>query len=210
MKKILLSALVVGVLCANQDKKINIEDYLENNNSVDNTKTEFTSEYQDATKIDAAKGFFNYKEVVYSRILQYRLDTDKTNKVAVAELKETFKVDEHHKKLREEAEKLANAKEEAEKEEAKKETLFAQGYCRFRNDIEVSRLSEYSYLDCEFNDIGNATMAVLIVPDFYAQALVAQPLYISYSDELGNSKRLNTTNGEYLMQQKLVLILQIL
>lgn len=57
MKKILLSALVVGVLCANQDKKINIEDYLENNNSVDNTKTEFTSEYQDATKIDAAKGF---------------------------------------------------------------------------------------------------------------------------------------------------------
>lgn len=198
-KSILLSGLLFSFTLANQ---INMEDYLNNNNVVDNSKKEFTSEYQDATKIDASKGFFNYKEVVYSRILDYRLNGTPDSKFSVAMANPTFDVIEHQKKLKEESEKLANAEAKKDEEAKKGEVLYAQGYCQFRNDVEVTRISEYSYLNCEFDDFGQANLAVLIVPDFYARALVAQPLYISYADEFGKQKRLNTTNGAVLNATK--------
>lgn len=199
-KSIILSGLLLSVALANQ--QISMENYLNNNNVVDNTKKEYTSEYQDATKIDASKGFFNYKEVVYSRILDYRLNGAAEEKVSVASVTPTFDVKDHQKKLKEERERLEKEANSKTEEAKKGETLYAQGYCRFKNNVEVTRISEYSYLDCEFDDFGQATLAVLVVPDFYARALVAQPLYISYSDGFGKQKRLNTTNGAILNATK--------
>lgn len=197
-KSIILSSLLVSMATSNQ---INVQNYLDNNTSADGSKKEFTSEYQDATKIDVSDGFFNYKEVAYSRVLDYRLDNG-INKFAVAAMTPTFDVIKHQVDEQTKKDALLADNKEKEKEKAKLTNVIAQGYCRFRNDIEVTKLSEYSYLDCEFNDIGKASLAVLIVPDFYAKALVAQPLYISYSDGYGNEQRLNTTGGAVLNATK--------
>ena len=198
-KNILLSLLLASLLNANTDSKVNMQNYLENHNSVDGTKKEFVSEFKDSTKFDVAKGFYNYKEVVYSRIVDYRGDSETS--IATATTNKTFDVLAAEKTRLEELNKIKDKEKEASAKEEEKD-IYAQGYCRFRNSVEVTKMSEYSYLDCQFNDIGNATLAVLIVPDFYAQALVAQPLYVSVSDEFGNSKRLNTTNGAILNATK--------
>lgn len=199
-KSLFLCGILISFAFSAPDKQ-STENYLENTNPVDNTKTAYTTEYQDATKLDGTKGYFNYREVVYDRIIAYRSDFNKANDLSNATKFSTYDVQGYQKKLQEDADKLSKQEAEQKKAEDAKD-IFAQGYCRFRNDIEVSKISEYSYLDCQFNDIGNATLAVLIVPDFYAKALVAQPLYLSVSDEYGNSKRLNTTNGAVLNATK--------
>ncbi len=183
------------------NQQINMQNYLDNNNVVDGSTKEFTSEYQDATKIDATKGFYNYKEVVYSRLVNYRLDAN-DNKFKDATVVATFDVIGHQAAEKAKAEAIENAKVKEKEKLEDKTNVVMQGYCRFKNDIEVTSISEYSYLDCEFSDIGKATMAVLIVPDFYAKALVAQPLYVSYSDEYGKEHRLNSTGGAVLNATK--------
>lgn len=202
-KTIILSSLLVGSMAfgVQTNSKSNAEEYLKTTNSADNTKTEFTTDYKEATKLDASQGFYNYKEVVYSRIVDYRTSSDKSNDPTNATKIATFDIEEYQKKLKEEKDKEKNAATKEENATAE-EDIFIQGYCRFKNDVEVSKLSEYSYLDCDFNEIGKAQLAVLIVPDFYAQALVAQPLYLSISDEYENSKRLNTINGAILNATK--------
>lgn len=198
-KSILLCSVLVTVSSTNQ---VNMQNYLDNTKTSTGEQKEFVTEYQDATKIDAAKGFFNYKEVVYSRIVGYRNDISLDGKFAEAKVVNTFDVVDYQEKKQQELDKKLAEQQKTQEEIDKKITVVAQGYCRFRNEVQVTKLSEYSYLDCEFNDIGKASLAVLIVPDFYAKALVAQPLYISYSDEFGKEQRLNTTGGAVLNATK--------
>ena len=126
--------------------------------SRDGKSKEFTSEYQDATKIDTSKGFYNYKEVVYSRLVNYRQDGDKENKFSVATPIETFDVVKYQADEREKALRLAQA-EDKEKEKAEdKINVVMQGYCRFKNDIEVTNSYDQLMADYEKKLIMNTLL----------------------------------------------------
>ena len=127
MKKSLYLALMLYSSTSLANQQINMQNYLDNNNAVDGRTKEFTSEYQDATKIDDNKGFYNYREVVYSRLLDYRLDNNKENKFSTATKVETFDVVAYQDGERLKAIKEEEAKKVEEKTAEEKINVVMQG-----------------------------------------------------------------------------------
>lgn len=187
----LITSIILTTACFSESVKM--ENYLKNNNSVDNTNIEYADNYKDSGTKEQASGFYNYSETIYSRIKNFRNSTDK-DLLVDAKSVEVFNVKQYKdNELNKNKEQISS-----EKDTSTPSSIFTQGYCRFKSDIEISRMSEYSYLDCDFNELGKGTLAVLLVPDFFAQAVVAQPLYISITDKFGRETRLKATNGAVL------------
>lgn len=188
----LITSIILSTACFSESVKM--EQYLKNNNSADGSNIEYADNYKDSATKEQASGFYNYSETIYSRIKNFRNSTDK-DLLVDAKPVTVFDVQKYK-----EAENNKNKEQQAslEKDTSTPTSIFTQGYCRFKSDIEISRMSEYSYLDCDFNELGKGTLAVLLVPDFFAQAVVAQPLYISITDKFGRETRLKATNGAVL------------
>ena len=188
----LITSIILSTSCFSESVKM--EDYLKNNNSADDSHIEYADNYKDSGTKEQASGFYNYSETIYSRIKNFRNSTDK-DLLVDAKTVDVFDIKKHK-----EIERSKEKEEQAflEKDSLVSTNIFTQGYCRFKSDIEISRMSEYSYLDCDFNELGKGTLAILLVPDFFAQAVVAQPLYISITDKFGRETRLKATNGAVL------------
>lgn len=188
----LIASIILSTTCFSENVKM--ENYLKNNNSVDGSNIEYADNFKDSGTKEQASGFYNYSETIYSRVKNFRNATDK-DLLVDAKPVEVFNVKNYKDaEMNKNKEHLSSL----EKDTTTPTTIFSQGYCRFKSDIEISRMSEYSYLDCDFNELGKGTLAVLLVPDFFAQAVVAQPLYISITDKFGRETRLKATNGAVL------------
>ena len=111
-----------------------------------------------------------------------------------------YDVEGYHISLQKEA--AEQAREELQNRQdknlAKEHIRYAKGYCFLSKDILVRRMATYAYFDCDFSEpIGRARLAVSMVPEYYAKALVGNPLYVSYGD-----KRLPVANGVVLTKDK--------
>jgi len=99
---------------------------------------------------------------------------------------------------------IALAEAEKEKLETleikkKKKIRYAQGYCYLSRDILVERLATYAYFECDFSEpIGKAKLAVSMVPEFYAKAIIANPLYVVTKD----NKRMPISSGVVMTKDK--------
>jgi hypothetical protein len=89
--------------------------------------------------------------------------------------------------------KAAASKAKAKRKSEEEKTLvkFVKGYCYLHNDVVVERIATYANLDCDFpQPLGRASLSVSMTPEFYAKALVANPLYV-----VKDNVRLPVLNG---------------
>jgi hypothetical protein len=101
--------------------------------------------------------------------------------------------------------KIARDKAEKERLEAEEEykasheIKYVSGYCMLNKQIVVERLATYAYLDCDFSGtIGRGQLAISLVPEFYAKALIGNPLYLITKD----NDRLPVHNGVVMTKDK--------
>lgn len=147
-------------------------------------------------------GVYNYHEVVYEHIKQYQAK-QATPQVAT---KVVIGEDITAKKAKALADKMALAAKEEQSQITNSKDLtphFLEGFCYVKNDIEVERIATYAYLDCDFDNGKKGELVVSMVPDFYALALVAKPLYVITTDpKTGKKTRMPVTSGAVLTQDK--------
>ncbi|MDD4969881.1 MAG: hypothetical protein PHT07_10680 [Paludibacter sp.] len=160
----------------------------------------------DGAMIDNTKatGIYNYNEVVYEHIKLKQGTTHAPQTGSQVALGEDIA----SRKAQELAAKInALAKQKAAVEAAKNSPTwpkFAEGYCYVHNDVEVEKIATYAYLSCDFSEsIGKAELVVSLVPDFYAKALVAKPLYMNLVDQNRKKQRIPIVSGAVLTQDKL-------
>ena len=145
-------------------------------------------------------GVYDYQEVVYQRIVE-----NEKNTLPIEDSKQDKKF--ATKNVEAKKARLAELSKQIRKDIARKKKndysnhlkpRFASGYCYVDNEIKVERLATYAYLECDFKKpVGHAVLAVSLVPDFYAKALVGTPLYI----EKGND-RFPVISGVVLTRDK--------
>lgn len=76
-----------------------------------------------------------------------------------------------------------NANKDSDNNSTQKDTndtnvIFVSGYCfGQKKSIEISKLSAYAYMKCNFDDV-NAQLAALLVPDAFSKALIGKGLYL--------------------------------
>ncbi|MBD3822992.1 MAG: hypothetical protein IE916_00590 [Epsilonproteobacteria bacterium] len=165
---------------------------------------ETDSTYRDVTPTHSNMTKSKYEEVIYEH-LKFHAEQDMENKELLyskSHAKDfTFDVEEHQLdfKKKELVKQIALLK--AQKEEADEKARiprFVRGYCYTTNEMLVERMATYAYLECDFNEpFGKSSLAVSLVPEFYAKALVGNPLYIANGD-----KRYPISNGVVLTKDK--------
>lgn len=150
-----------------------------------------------------ATEIYNYNEVAYEHLKLRQNNPHAPQTASSIALGEDIQA----KKAQALAAKIkAFAQQKAQEDAAK--TLptwpkFAEGYCYAKNDIEVEKIATYAYLTCDFSEsIGKAELVVSLVPDFYAKALVAKPLYINLFDSNRKKQRIPVVSGAVLTQDK--------
>jgi len=132
------------------------------------------------TQVRAMSGYDEALSLTFEEHNREPIETEKSIDSKIAFDVEGYQ-DELNKLKQQKIEEVQAAAEEAYR--AEHEVKFVSGYCILDKDILVERIATYAYLDCDFtNPIGRGKLAVSMVPEFYAKALVANPLYIVTSD----------------------------
>lgn len=141
-----------------------------------------------------------YEEVVYQHLLynekqnvEMQASTDGGYAEDIAQQRE----DARQKAF---TERLALLKAQAKEDEKKTKQLlgYGQGYCYLDKEVIIERIATYAYLNCDFQPpFGKVTLAVSMVPDFYANAVIGNPLYVSKDD-----KRYPVKNGVVMTKDK--------
>jgi len=122
---------------------------------------------------------YDYEEVVYEHIKQHRSFQGNYRSTNVAA--NWPKYYNHNEDLLA-PQKAEDSKAAEESKEEPKQPYFLSGYCFLEQSVEVSSLSSYAYLRCNF-DKKNATLAVSLVPDVFSRALIGKPLYVVQGEE---------------------------
>jgi hypothetical protein len=149
-------------------------------------------------------GIYNYSEVTYEHIKAWRAKAQ--NPQAGSAI--AFGEDISGKRAKELTARLAASVKEKQLAEAKallpEWPRFAEGYCYVKNDVEVERIATYAYLSCDFaTPLGRGELVASLVPDFYASALIAKPLYLNIMDKNRKKQRIPIVSGAILTQNKL-------
>lgn len=150
-------------------------------------------------------GIYNYNEVTYEHIKSFQAKGSVPQNASKIQLGEALE----DKRAKAMAERLALAanKKQLEQQKLKAPTWprFVEGYCYVKNDVEVERIATYAYLSCDFADNGGkGDLVVSLVPDFYAGALIAKPLYITTTEKkTGKKQRVPIVSGAVLTRDRL-------
>lgn len=148
-------------------------------------------------------GIYNYDEVTYEHIKKRSGVAHQPQESSSITLGENI----IKRKQEELSKRIASAAEQKKVAEAKATPTwpkFTEGYCYVKNDTEVERIATYAYLSCDFAaPIGRAELVASLVPDFYARALVAKPLYLNIMDNNRKKQRIPIDSGAVLTQNKL-------
>lgn len=114
----------------------------------------------------------DYEEVIYEHL---KLADKEKRKVVMAKSENLYYIPPIAKKS---DENISKAYIDSLKNKNQHNAVFLSGYCYGPDQaIEVSRLSSYVYLKCNFNNI-NAELATLLIPDAFSKALIGKPLYL--------------------------------
>lgn len=127
----------------------------------------------------------DYEEVVYAHL---KLNEQKAERITSAKA-ETFYY------IQPEENNNSNNNNNTNKNDQSNpsETYFISGYCFSEGaPMEIARLSSYSYMKCNFdnivainknakipNQLSTPTLAALLVPDAFSRALIGKPLYLN-------------------------------
>lgn len=152
---------------------------------------------------ERAADVYNYNEVVYEHLKLRRAAAHSPQTGAQVALSEDIAA----KKAQALAAKIKAVAQQKAQAEASKSLptwpKFSEGYCYVKNDVEVEKIATYAYLSCDFSEsIGKAELVVSLVPDFYAKALVAKPLYLNLIDANRKKQRIPIVSGAVLTQDK--------
>jgi len=149
--------------------------------------------------------FQNYEETVYEYLKKYSKSSEK--KEGHFDFKEdkkfAFDIDKKRRDDENRSRALALAlqkKAEKEKREERKQLFrYGHGYCYMDQEAIIDRIATYAYLSCDLNHpIGKVNLAVSLVPEYYAKAIVANPLYVLLDDET----RLPVKNGVVMTKDR--------
>lgn len=127
----------------------------------------------------------DYEEVVYAHL---KLNEQKPERILSAKAETFFYI-------RPEENNTSNSNNDANRNDQNNssETYFISGYCFSEGaPMEIARLSSYSYMKCNFdnivainknakipNQLSTPTLAALLVPDAFSKALIGKPLYLN-------------------------------
>jgi len=143
----------------------------------------------------------NYEEIMYEHILA---NNNKEETVEVYDQPVPFAYD--IKKEREDtAARMADAASQRVEEQqrqlvaaSKRAFSAGRGYCYLDEEVAVQKIASYVMLSCDLNQpIGHVTLGVSMVPEFYAKALIGNPLYIVREDE-----RIPVKNGVVMTKDR--------
>lgn len=199
MKNKIVSILVYGTLLSvfsyAEQGSANIIDQMSKGGFADNTSNAEVNPYGTSGKI------YGYEEATFEHLKEVERDQGQRIEMAVDLAGHAYDVEGYQKEReREESERrlaMINVKQQAENE--RNIVRYGYGYCYLNDDIIVERLATYAYLDCDFNEpIGRASLAVSMVPEFYAKALVGNPLYVITRD----NTRIPIQNGVVMTKDK--------
>jgi len=147
------------------------------------------------------KNIKNYDEVVYQHILtsqrgQRELEAD----TSPGQYAFDAKAERETKEKAAKAERLAllQKAEEKTKKELKDFTRFGSGYCFLDKEVFVQRIATYAYFTCDFaKPFGKVQLATSLVPEFFAKALIGNPLYV-----IKDGKRFPIKNGVVMTKDR--------
>lgn len=190
-KKIILLSIYTSFLLANTERFDLSERQM---NSV-GKRTYEGNQVIDYNKIQNDLGRFNYAEAIYEhyKAYQYRIDKKTTAPAQMVSAGYNFF---EEKTRQEEArlQELANLEKQFNDMQKEPQISFLQGYCTTPNELTVERVAGYTLLRCDFLEHGQGTLAISVTPDFYSQALIGTPLYVT----LNNNQKYTVQNGVVL------------
>lgn len=127
----------------------------------------------------------NYEEIMYEHLI---VNNNNDESVEVHDQAMSLAYD-IKKERQEAAERMAaEASQRVQKQQqlARAERSFTagRGYCYLDEEVSVQKIASYVMLSCDLNQpIGHVTLGVSMVPEFYAKALIGNPLYIVKDEE---------------------------
>jgi len=191
---VVLASLLVGVAhSADSDRIIN---QMTGGKGVSSTTTN-----TDLDPHSRSSRVGNYEEVLYQHLVNSERDEEPVVPATPASYSYDISGAEKEK------EKIAHDRRlallEAENKIIAQEKIdsrpkYARGYCYLSKEIIIERLASYAELNCDFNNpIGHATLTVSMVPEFYAKAVIGNPLYVTKNEE-----RFPISNGVVMTKDK--------
>ena len=178
--------------------KLDYESYKNTGKSNYDSRAYETTSLIDLENQKKDDGQFNYSEIVYEHLKAYqRMPRENGQGFNVSQEMPAHYNFHNTTLLTTQAKQEAVAKNQAIKvqQEAQPDIQFLQGYCFLKNETTIERVAGYANLSCDFMDYGHGTLAVALTPDFFSQALIATPLYLT----------LDSTNTRLVVQQGVVL-----
>ncbi|MDA3053530.1 hypothetical protein [Campylobacter sp. JMF_03 NE3] len=211
-KFILLSLIVTSILFAQDENqtqeqiqsqniaksKLDYESYKNTGRSNYDSRAYETTNLIDLENQKRDDGQFNYSEIVYEHLKAYqRMPRENGQGVNVSQEMPAHYNFHNTTLLAAQAKQEVVAKNQAIKaqQEIQPDIQFVQGYCFLKNETTIERVAGYANLSCDFMDQGHGTLAVSLTPDFFSQALIATPLYLTLDS---NNKRLIVQQGVVL------------
>lgn len=151
-----------------------------------------------------ANEIYNYNEVIYEH-LKVKQAVSLSPQTASSQ---TLGEDISARKAKALAQRIAAVAKQKAAAEAEKNVpswpKFTEGYCYVKYDVEVEKIATYAYLTCDLSEnLGRGELVVSLVPDFYAKALVAKPLYLNLLDTNRKKQRIPIVSGAVLTQNRL-------
>lgn len=161
------------------------------------TDGRFEMTESDSTSNTRTAPVYNYEEVIYEHFKRATSSNARQAGGDVSPSAMAFDI-RAARQTQEEADRAA-ALEQAKQEIAQAEQMpiYTNGYCYFKDEVSIDRAATYAYLTCDF-DQGEADLTVSLVPDFYARALIARPLYITPRTDGTRGSRIRVEQGAVL------------
>ena len=181
--------------------KLNYESYKNTGLSNYESRAYETTNLIDLENQRRDDGQFNYSEVVYEHLKAYqrmpRIKETANGAVTVSQEMPANYNFYNTTMLNTQAKQQVISQQQAIKtqQETQPDIRYLQGYCFLKNEATIERVAGYANLSCDFMDYGHGTLAVSLTPDFFSQALIATPLYLT----LDNAK------NRLIVQQGVVL-----
>lgn len=142
----------------------------------------------------------NYEEVTYQHFLMREESTPKVQASNAGEYAFDVKAARDKEEALEHQRKLEIlALENRRRDAIKKQMMgYTRGYCFLDREIFVEKIATYAYFECNFKKpFGTVELTVSVVPEFYAKALIGNPLYVTK-----DGKRYPVKNGVILTKDK--------
>lgn len=198
MKTNFLQKVLLSIICVNCLFALNDTDLSRKKMRDETARTYDDNKVIETNKTSGDLGRFNYAEVIYEHYKAYQYFDNKKDKAGTTPAKVVsagydFYAEQHQQQLQRTQEQIA-LEQNFQDMQKQPQIAFLQGYCSMPNELTIERIAGYSVLRCDFLEHGQGTLAISVTPDFYSQALVGTPLYVT----LSNNQKYTIQNGVIL------------